>query len=118
MKKIFCLLMCALMFSAFRVPARADSLRFMLDQTDLIIDAARAQYEAGDRTPEFPPIPYRMLWIGYTRAVYDRLDFRMTRFDREYLQAVTLNFEKYVERRPITALTSSLTCFLSTERFR
>ena len=65
--------------------------------TGLIADAIN-QYQTEDYSRLSEPVPYRVLWIGYTQVLYGSLDFRMTDFDREYLRAVALNFEKSVER--------------------
>lgn len=59
---------------------------------------AIAQYENEDYTPLAEPVHYAILWLGYTDVSYGDLSFRMTDFDREYLTAVTQNFEKSVER--------------------
>lgn len=62
-----------------------------------LLSEAKAQVEAKDYTCLSQPVKYRILWLGYTRVTYKDLDFRMTSFDKEYLEAVTLNFEKVVE---------------------
>lgn len=61
------------------------------------IREAADQFRAGDHTPLDEPVKYNVLWLGFTHVTYGDLDFRMTGFDREYLQAVALNFEKSVE---------------------
>ena len=65
--------------------------------TDSMIAEAVAQYNEEDYTPLDEPVEYYVLWLGFTHVTYDDLDFRMTDFDREYLEAVALNFEKSVE---------------------
>ncbi|MCR4586313.1 MAG: hypothetical protein K5686_11395 [Lachnospiraceae bacterium] len=42
----------------------------------------------------YAPVKYNVLWLGFTHVTYNDLDFRMTDFDREYLEAVALNYEK------------------------
>ena len=63
-----------------------------------MIAEAKAQYEEEDysRLPE--PVQYNILWLGCTTVFYDGITYRMSDFDREYLEAVVLNFEKSVER--------------------
>ena len=65
---------------------------------DQSIANAVAQYENEDYTNLAEPVKYNILWLGYTDVTFDDLEFKMTDFDREYLKAVTLNFEKTVER--------------------
>ena len=67
-------------------------------QLEKMMKEAVAQYKAEDYTRLKEPVKYNVLWIGYTRAVYGNLDFRMTDFDKEFLKAVTLNYEKTVEQ--------------------
>ena len=67
------------------------------ENTDRMIKEAIEQYNAGDYTPLNEPVKYNVLWLGFTHVTYGELDFRMTDFDREYLQAVTLNYEKSLE---------------------
>ena len=62
-----------------------------------MIKEAVEQYENEDYTPLAEPVKYYVLWIGFTHATFGDLDFQMTAFDREYLEAVTLNYEKTVE---------------------
>ena len=64
---------------------------------DRLIRDAQDQYNANDYTPLEEPVEYNVLWLGFTHVTYDDLDFQMTDFDREYLEAVTLNYEKSVE---------------------
>ncbi|MBR5178453.1 MAG: RICIN domain-containing protein [Lachnospiraceae bacterium] len=59
---------------------------------------AKAQYDNEDYTNLAEPVKYNILWLGYTQVSYGDLDFQMTDFDRDYLQAVTKNFENTVER--------------------
>ena len=54
---------------------------------------AKAQYDNEDYTNLAEPVKYNILWLGYTHVTYGDLDFQMTDFDRDYLQAVTKNFE-------------------------
>ena len=58
---------------------------------------AVAQYKAEDYTRLKNPVKYNVLWFGYTHVIYGDLDYQMTDFDREYLKAVALNYEKSVE---------------------
>ena len=62
-----------------------------------LIKEAVAQYNKEDYTNLAEPVQYNVLWIGYTHVVYGDLDYRMTDFDKEYLKAVALNYEKSVE---------------------
>ena len=64
---------------------------------DRMVAEALEQVNAGDYTPLDEPVKYNVLWLGFTHVTYDDLDFQMTDFDREYLEAVTLNYEKSVE---------------------
>lgn len=64
---------------------------------DRLISEARAQYMAGDHTHLDAPVRYNVLWLGFTHATFGELDFQMTAFDRDYLQAVTANFEGFLE---------------------
>ena len=65
---------------------------------DKMIDDAVSQYNKEDYTNLNKPVKYKILWLGYTKVTYEDLDFRMIDFDIEYLKAVTVNFEKTVER--------------------
>lgn len=65
--------------------------------TDRMIREAVEQYEAEDYTALSTPVAYNVLWLGFTHVTYGELDFKMTDFDREYLEAVVLNYEKSVE---------------------
>ena len=67
------------------------------EETERMIREAVEQYYAEDYTPLDEPVKYSVLWLGFTHVTYGELDFRMTDFDREYLQAVVLNYEKSVE---------------------
>ncbi len=78
----------------------ADSMDFAakLSEIERLAAEAKSQFEKGDHTPLSEPVPYKILWLGYTHVTYQNLDFRMTDFDRKYLEAVVLNFEKVVEK--------------------
>ena len=65
--------------------------------TEQMIKEAVEQFEKEDHTRLSEPVQYHVLWLGFTHVVFGELDFRMTEFDREYLEAVALNFEKTVE---------------------
>ncbi|MCR5274539.1 MAG: hypothetical protein K6E26_04175 [Clostridiales bacterium] len=65
---------------------------------DRMLRDAKEQYEAEDRSALKAPVKYRVLWLGFTHVTYGKLDFQMTDFDREYLQAVTLNYTKFLEK--------------------
>ncbi len=67
-----------------------------VDSEKLIADALE-QYNAHDYTNLDEPVKYYVLWLGFTHVTYEGLDFQMTDFDREYLQAVAYNFEKCLE---------------------
>ena len=75
-------------------PSYFDSAAADIDRK---IREAAEQYHTGDHTRLEEPVRYNILWLGFTHVMYADLDFRMTDFDREYLQAVALNFEKSVE---------------------
>ena len=64
---------------------------------DQLMAEALEQYRSGDHTPLDEPVQYNVLWLGFTHVTYNDLDFQMTDFDREYLEAVALNFEKSLE---------------------
>ncbi len=74
------------------------SLASLTKSLDRMLLGAREQFEAEDHSPLKAPVPYRVLWLGFTHVTYGKLDFRMTDFDREYLQAVTLNYSKFLEK--------------------
>ena len=65
---------------------------------DRMLRDAKEQFEAEDRSALKAPVKYRVLWLGFTHVTYGKLDFQMTEFDREYLQAVTLNYTKFLEK--------------------
>lgn len=65
---------------------------------DRLMKDAADQFLARDHTHLKEPVRYNVLWLGFTHVTYGELDFRMTGFDREYLQAVVLNFEKFLEK--------------------
>ena len=81
-------------------PLTSDIVDFdaVADLFEQRISEAVAQYEKEDYTRLSEPVKYNVLWLGYTHVTFGDLDFRMTDFDKEYLKAVTLNFEKTVER--------------------
>lgn len=64
---------------------------------DRLLEDALEQYNSGDYTPLSESVKYNVLWLGFTHVTYEDLDFQMTDFDREYLEAVALNYEKSVE---------------------
>lgn len=61
------------------------------------INAAIKQYKDEDYKNLDEPVKYYVLWLGFTHVTFGELDFQMTDFDREYLEAVALNYEKSVE---------------------
>ena len=69
----------------------------MSKETEDMIKEAVEQYNNEDYTNLSEPVEYYVLWLGFTHVTYGELDFQMTDFDREYLKAVTLNYEKSVE---------------------
>ena len=73
------------------------SIAAVAEETDKLVQEAVAQFRNGDYTPLAEPVKYYVMWIGFTHVTFGELDFQMTDFDREYLQAVALNFEKSVE---------------------
>jgi hypothetical protein len=64
---------------------------------DRMISEASEQFCAGDHTSLSEPVKYNVLWLGFAHVTFGDLDFRMNLFDRDYLRAVALNFEKSVE---------------------
>ena len=62
-----------------------------------MIQEAVEQYYAVDYTRLSEPVQYYVLWLGFTHVTFGDLSFRMTDFDREYLEAVALNYEKTIE---------------------
>ena len=77
---------------------RVEDVLAALPDTDRLMAEARQQYKAEDYTKLSSPVKYHVLWLAYPRVTYKDLDFRMTDFDREYLRAVALNYEKVIER--------------------
>lgn len=69
----------------------------MSKETEGLIKEAIEQYNNEDYTNLAEPVQYYVLWLGFTHVTYGELDFRMTDFDREYLEAVVLNYEKSLE---------------------
>ncbi|MBR5419648.1 MAG: RICIN domain-containing protein [Lachnospiraceae bacterium] len=69
----------------------------LIADTDRMIREAVEQFDLRDHTPLDEAVAYHVLWLGFTHVTYGKLDFRMTDDDREYLEAVALNFEKSVE---------------------
>ena len=90
------LLLAALLCTALPTASLADSPLFCAEEADALIQEAKEQIAKGDRTPLFPAMRYRILWIGYTHVTYNSLDFRMTDSDRQYLKAVTQKDRKSV----------------------
>lgn len=66
-------------------------------ETERMIREAVEQYNNEDYTALSEPVKYNVLWLGFTHVTYGDLDFQMTDFDKEYLQAVALNYEKTLE---------------------
>jgi hypothetical protein len=86
--------------TATPTPVVAERVHFseMAAEADRLVREAVEQYNADDYTPLAEPVQYNVLWIGFTHVTYGELSFQMTDFDREYLAAVALNFEKSVEK--------------------
>lgn len=80
-------------------PAAEKSFPFasVVSDTERMVKEAVEQFEKGDYTRLSEPVQYHVLWLGFTHVTFGELDFQMTAFDREYLEAVALNFEKSVE---------------------
>ena len=66
-------------------------------KADQLIQEAKDQYDSGDYTALSEPVAYNVLWLGFTHVTFEDLDFRMTDDDKEYLEAVALNYEKSLE---------------------
>lgn len=81
------------------VPEAEKSFGFaeLVADTDRNMKEAVLQYQTDDYTPLSKPVQYSVLWLGFTHTTFGELDFQMTDFDREYLKAVALNYEKSVE---------------------
>ncbi len=77
-----------------REPSFFDSAAADIDR---MISEAAEQFLKGDHTPLSEPVKYNVLWLGFTHVTFGDMDFRMNLFDRDYLKAVALNFEKSVE---------------------
>ena len=73
------------------------SAEAVTDNVERLIREAVEQYNAGDYTRLEEPVRYYVLWLGFTHVTFGELDFQMTDFDREYLEAVALNYEKSLE---------------------
>ena len=67
------------------------------EDAERMIREAVDQFKAGDYTRLDQPVQYYVLWLGFTHVTFGELVFQMTDFDREYLQAVALNYEKSLE---------------------
>lgn len=80
------------------VHAEESEFEKVAKKIETMIAEAVSQYKKEDYTALKNPVKYKILWLGFTKVTYDDLDFRMTDSDIEYLKAVTLNFEKTVER--------------------
>ena len=78
------------------IPVSFDFDKAESDIERMLREAAE-QYAAEDYTRLSEPVKYYVLWIGFTHVTFGDLDFQMTDFDREYLEAVALNYEKTVE---------------------
>ena len=78
-------------------PVKKVDFAALAENTDRLVKEAIDQVNAGDYTPLSEPVKYNVLWLGYTHVTYGELDFQMTDFDKKYLQAVAINFEKSVE---------------------
>lgn len=76
----------------------AGSFSEKAEEIDQLIREAREQYLEEDYTRLSEPVKYRILWIGFTHVKYNEFDFQMTDFDKKYLEAAALNFEKSVEQ--------------------
>ena len=79
-------------------PVRELTFDDIAENFDNMVIKAVSQYENEDYTKLAEPVKYNILWLGYTNVTYGELNFMMTDFDKAYLQAVALNFEKTVER--------------------
>ena len=79
---------------------RPESFAFseVVSDTDRMIKEAVEQYQKEDYTRLSEPVRYYVLWLGFTHVTFGELDFQMTDFDREYLEAVALNYEKTIEK--------------------
>lgn len=78
-------------------PQKLSYFDAYVESTDRMLKEAIEQYNAHDYTNLDEPVKYYVLWLGFTHVTYGDLDFQMTDFDREYLQAVALNYEKCLE---------------------
>lgn len=62
-----------------------------------IINKAVSQYQNQDHTPSGEKVVHQILWLGYTKVIYENLDLRMDESGRELLENVVYNFEHVVE---------------------
>lgn len=79
-------------------PKKSPHFSAIASDMDRMMKQAVAQYRSEKYTRLSEPVRYDILWLGYTHVTYGSLDFQMTDFDRKYLKAVALNFEKSVEK--------------------
>lgn len=82
-------------------PTPTEAAAFSFDEAakraERMIREAVEAFHADDYARLEEPVRYYVLWLGFTHVTYGELDFQMTDFDREYLKAVALNYEKSVE---------------------
>lgn len=68
------------------------------DEIDRMIAEARQQYEEDDHSGLTEPVHYNVLWLGCEKVSYNGTLYEMSDFDKEYLEAVVLNFDRFLER--------------------
>ena len=96
---VLCMILCfTLCSNNTAVQAQETEFDEVAQKVDKMSEEAVEQYNKEDYTALNNPVKYKILWLGFTRVAYEDLDFRMTKFDIEYIKAVTVNFEKTVER--------------------
>ena len=101
-RRILVCLLCSFLCVSFSLVSLSETNSYPLASTvaniERNITEARVAFQSGDREPLSKPIVYKVLWLGYTHVTFGGLDFQMTSSDRDYLKAVVLNFEKYLEK--------------------
>ncbi len=62
-----------------------------------VINKSVSQYQNQDHTPSGEKVVHKMLWLGYPKVSYEKLDLRMDESGRALFEDVAYNFEHVVE---------------------